>query len=272
MSLPPPRYDHTLVTGASAGLGRLFAERLAPRARRLTLTARREGRMLELAAALEARHPGLRCRVIALDLAQPGAGTRLAAAVREGGAPPLDLLVNNAGFGRHGAFEQFSWEDWRRMLELNVIAPTGLLHAFWDDLRAVPGRGAINVASAAGFQPVPWFAVYSATKAYLRSVSNALACEAQGHGTRLLSLCPGSTETEFHGVAQLDTVFLKPKMGAARVVDEGLAAYEKGKRELVTGLRNRIVAVAAARAPLPLVLALAGRYGRRRSPPQAAGP
>ncbi len=266
MSLPAPRYDHTLITGASAGLGRLFAERLAPRARLLTLTARRDDRLRALAADLEARHPGLRCRVVALDLGEPGAATRLAAAVREGGAPAVDLLVNNAGFGRHGGFDQFPWDDWRRMIDLNVMAPTELLHAVWDDLRAVPGRGVINVASAAGFQPVPWFAVYSATKAYVRSLSNALAREARGHGTRVLSLCPGSTATEFHDVAQLETVYTKARMPAAEVVDAGLAAYEKGKRELVTGWRNRLVAVVAARVPLGLVLTLAGRYGARRAP------
>lgn len=264
MTYPAPRWDHVLVTGASAGIGVAFAEALAPRARLLTLTARREDRLRALAARLEAAHPGLACHVVPADLGAEGGASAFLAALRAFGSPPVDVLVNNAGYGRHGAWDEFPWDDWERMFRLNMVAAAQLLHAFWPDLTAVPGRGALNIASAAGFQPIPWFAGYSATKAFLRSLSNALSAEARAHGTRILSVCPGPTTSEFGQVAGSDFGVMKARMSAESVVELALRAYAKGRPEVVTGRQNALVAAVASRVPLRLVLAVTARMARRR--------
>jgi short-subunit dehydrogenase len=259
-----------LITGASSGIGRAFAEALAPRARRLTLTARREERLKDLAAALE-RRCDLRCVVAVADLAATDGPSRLVTSLRDGAAPPVDLLVNNAGFGKHGAFGSRSWEEWRAMFQVNMIAAAELLFRLWDDLRATPGRGAINVASAAGFQPMPWFAGYAATKAFLRSLSLALNKEARRTGTRILSLCPGPTRTEFGRIAGSSSRSGGPSMTAERVASIALGAYERGRSEVVPGALNRLGAAIAPRAPLRLVVAGAGLIGRRAAPDEFLG-
>lgn len=268
--LPRPLYDHVLVTGASSGLGLSFAEQLAPRARLLTLTARRGDRLEALAARLEAAHE-VRCRVVPADLTAPGEVARLAAAVR-GADLAVDVLVNNAGFGKHGGFDDFDWEDWDGLVRLNVLAATELLFRFWDELRAVPGRGAINVASLAGFMPIPWFAVYAASKAYLRSLSNGLSAEARASGTRVLSVCPGPTTTEFGRVSEADTSLTKHSMSSDEVVTLVLRAYAAGRREIVTGAKNRAMALLAPRLPSELILRVAAKVGRRERTPRRRSP
>jgi hypothetical protein len=268
MALPAPRFDHALITGASSGIGWAFAEMLAPRAKLLTLTARREERLLELAAALEQRG-GARCRVVPLDLAAPDAAARLVDLLHAPGRPPVDLLVNNAGFGRYGSWARTPWPVYEDMLRVNVVAVAELLHRLWGELTSVPGRGAINVASTAGFQPMPWFAAYAATKAFVRSLSAALSAEARARGARITALCPGPTHTEFGRVAGAHWKPRGMSLSPEEVARRGLAAYERGKVECTPGVVNWLTSFVAPRAPLALTLAATRALGRKVAAPEA---
>ncbi len=260
MSLAPARYDHCVVTGASSGLGREFAEQLARRgARRLTLVARREERLLEFAAGWRGR-PELSISVAALDLAEPEGPGRLLEILRSRPAAPVDLLVNNAGFGRYGGFEESPWDDHRRMYQLNMITPLELMHGLWPELTGGHGRGVINVASTAAFQPIPFFTSYAATKAFLRSASDGLAGEARARGTRMLALCPGPVPTEFGAIAGSKFRVRKTSTSPQEVVESALAAYEAGRVEWIPGGMNRVLRFAVRFAPLRPTLYLSSRF------------
>ena len=257
MPLAPARYDHCLVTGASAGLGWVFAEQLVARgAKLLTVVARREERLVELATRLAAGPAGapVEVRPVVVDLAEPDGPARLLEALRRSGVPPVDLLVNNAGFGRYGGFMERGWDDHLRMYQLNMLTPAALVHALWDDFAAVPGRGVIQVASTAAFQPIPYFTSYAATKAFLRSLSEGLWGEARPAGVRMLTLCPGPVPTEFGQVAGTNFRVRTVATGAGTVVRQALDAYERGRAELIPGFTNRALRCAVRFAPLRLLL------------------
>ena len=258
MSLPPARYERCLITGASSGLGAEFARQLAPRAGRLVLVARRRDRLEALAGELCEAY-GVACRVEPADLAESAEAESLLARLRESGDGEIDLLVNNAGFGRVGRLDAFPPEDFERMASLNVSALTTLTLRSWPVLTAVPGRGVIHVASCAGFQPIPYFAVYAATKAYVRSLSNGLAVEGRPAGTRVLSLCPGPVATEFGDVAGLRGASLKGAGTSPAVVRTGIRAYERGRMEVIPGWQNRLLAYSTRFVPVALTARLAGR-------------
>ncbi|MBP7147151.1 MAG: SDR family NAD(P)-dependent oxidoreductase [Acidobacteria bacterium] len=272
MRFAPASYRHCVVTGASSGIGWAFAEGLAPRARLLTLAARRRERLEQLAAELRARH-AVECRIVVVDLAVPAGPEQLLAALREPGMPPVDLLVNNAGFGRHGGYGEFPWADFERMIQLNATTCAALIRGLWDELAAAPGRGVINVASTAGFQPIPHFVVYAATKAFLRSLSLGLAGEARRRGVRVLAVSPGPVPTEFGRIAGSRLRVAKARIPAERVVRAALAAYERGKLEVVPGWLNKVMAV-ASRAPaswvVPVSAVVAGQVVRKDSPAAAS--
>lgn len=249
MRFPPARFDHCLITGASAGLGAEFARQLAPRAKRLTLAARREDRLRDLAAELAAQHQ-IEAIVEVVDLGTLDGPARLLGALAAPGAPPVDLLVNNAGFGRHRAFEDDPWSVQQEMVLLNAVAMAHLVHGLWAGLSAAPGRGVINVVSTAAFQPIPFFAMYGATKAFMRSFSAGVGQEAREKGVRMLSLCPGPVPTEFGERAQTEWAIAKLKTAPEVVVRHGIRAYEAGRREAIPGLMNRLVAGVSQRLPL----------------------
>ena len=189
-----------LITGASAGIGLEFALRLAERGYDLILVARRRDRLLELAAQVRSGHGEVRAEVIAADLSGAASAATVAAEVARLGMH-VDLLVNNAGFGTHGYFETLSTEREHEEIALNVATLVGLTHAFLPAMLARGRGGVINVASTAAFQAVPYMAVYGATKAFVRSFSEALYEEVRGRGVRVLALCPGPTATEFFDTA-----------------------------------------------------------------------
>jgi len=186
-----------LVTGASSGIGRAFAEALARRGLDLVLTARRGERLEELAQTLRQRD-GVETRVIPHDLGRAGAAEELAAAVAD---LELGVLVNNAGFGAFGPMTSLPAARVREMVELNCVAPAVLAHALLPAMTA-RGRGAVVfVGSVAGMLPVPHHALYGATKAFDNALGEALHEELRAGGIDVLALAPGSTETEFHGRA-----------------------------------------------------------------------
>lgn len=242
------RGKRALVTGASAGIGRALATGLAQRGVDLVITARRGPELAALAADLTAAH-GVAVETVTCDLGAPGGAASLWAAASAG--RPLDLLINNAGFGTFRAFATTPWARDAEMLQLNVTSLVELCHHFVAAHRA---RGAgtsyvLNVASIAAFQAVPHFANYGATKAYVRSFSEALHYELADAGVVVTCLAPGGTASEFHGVAGAGNYgkLANASMLSAEVVAEvGLRGLAGGKKTVIPGVLNRM-SIAAMR-------------------------
>lgn len=227
-----------LVTGASAGLGEVFAHRLARRGMHLVLSARREERLRALAGRLEAEH-GVRALPLPADLSLPGAAPRLwAEASRD---RPIHLLVNNAGFGAQGRFDEVPLPRLVEMVQVNCTAPLELAHLALPEMRRRGEGGIVNVASLAAFQAIPRIATYAASKAFVLSLSRSLWAENRDAGVRVLALCPGRTPTEFQAVA--GTGNAEGAFGArtpGQVVDAALRALERGRGHVVPGLENHL--------------------------------
>ena len=251
------RKQTTLITGASAGLGVEFARRLAARGSDLVLVARREDRLTKLAAELEAAH-GITATVIPMDLSRPGAGAELAAQ-----APPVTSLINNAGFGTWGQFQDESAERYHDEIALNVGALVGVTRAFIEPLQAY-GKGVlVNVASVAAYQPVPKMAVYAATKAFVLSFTEALWQESRSTGLRVLCLSPGATETEFFDVVGTDDADGgAPRQTPEQVIDVALKTLDRRNPppSVVSGLRNHALTASSRFATRRRVAILAGSY------------
>jgi len=253
-----------VVTGASSGIGAAFARALSARGERLVLVARREDRLRALAAELGGDDRAL---VMPADLAQKGAGARIEQELVRRGVE-VDLLVNNAGVGHSSAVHEQPLDRVLGMIDLNVRAAVELTR------RVLPGmverkRGRIvNVVSTSAFQPVPFLAVYAASKAFLLSFTEALATELAGTGVRVQALCPGLTESEFQQVAGTDAVaFAKTRaMSADAVAACSLDALERGTLRVVPGFANRLMLGAQSLLPRALVRRVAGELFRPRSP------
>ncbi len=247
-----------LITGASSGIGAAMARRLAPMRTTLVLTARSEAALDALAA--EVRAAGSAAHVVALDLAAPGAADRLAAAVDALGLR-VDVLVANAGYGHTGAFEAQDADDLDAMLGLNVVALTALIRRIGAQIPR--GGGVLTVASTAAFQPVPYFAAYAATKAYVLSLSEALHAEWRERGVAVTCLCPGPTPTGFGARARVRASFFATGATAEGVARDGLRALARGQRRHVSGVLNRVGATAAGLVPTALLLPAVARAFRR---------
>jgi short-subunit dehydrogenase len=233
------RNQTTLITGASSGFGDLFARRLAARGSHLILVARRADRLESLAAELAAAH-GVTVTTVPMDLAEPGAGAKLAAAVAERGLS-VTSLINNAGFGTHGAFHLAEPQRITDEITLNVTSLTEITRAFLPGLRTHGGGVLLNVASIAAYQPGPTLAVYAATKAYVLSLTEAVRFESRDTGLRVMALSPGPTETEFFAVAGENADGGTRRMRPGQVVDEALRALDRRHppASLITGRANR---------------------------------
>ncbi|MDQ1683505.1 MAG: uncharacterized protein QOC82_242 [Frankiaceae bacterium] len=248
-----------LVTGASAGIGRELAKVLAREGHDLVLVARRQAELDALAAELKQQY-GADSRVVPADLAEPSAASQVFEAL--GPESVVDVLVNNAGFGGHGAFASRDRDADMRMVAVNVVALTDLTKLVLPGMVA-RGRGRVlNVASTAAFQPGPFMAVYYATKAYVLSLSEALAEEVSGTGVTVTCLCPGVTDTEFHAVAGTDAQPLTQgplSMSAAAVAESAYKAMMRGKRLVIPGLHNKFGAASIRLAPRGAVLKIVRR-------------
>lgn len=256
----------TLITGASEGLGREFADLAAAEGRGVILSARQEDKLQALAADLRGRY-GVEVVVIPADLAMPGEPERLwaqATAERE-----IDVLVNNAGLGRNGEFADPSgWSRERASIEVNITAATILMKSA---VVAMAERGSgrvLNVASAAGFLPGPHMAVYHATKAYFLSLSEAVAAELVGTGVTVTALCPGATQTNFFAAddAVKATILTRmfPLPSARSVAVMGWAAMKEGRRIRVTGLVNWLFTFSPRLFPRRFIAWLTGQFLKRR--------
>jgi short-subunit dehydrogenase len=234
-----------LITGASAGLGEEFARQFARwGAAHLILTARRDDRLAQLKAVLLAEHPGLRVDTIVADLASTGGVANLISALEQQEAAP-DIVINNAGFGDLGVLETSDPAKIEAMLALNVTALTLLSRWAINPMLAKKSGWICNVGSTAGLLPLPSFAVYGATKAYVNSFSEALRAELHSSGVFVTALLPGPVETEFGQVASRSNSrrrFSPPAflcVDKADVVRETLQAMARGQGRLIPGLLVR---------------------------------
>jgi short-subunit dehydrogenase len=246
-----------LVTGASSGLGVAFAKILASWGADLVLTARREENLQALAKTLREAH-GVDVKVVVLDLSEPDGATKLWDA-SEGSGLAVDLLVNNAGGGIHKNFTDVPWEKLLRQLQLNVVSLTELTHRFTRAM-LTRGRGwVLNVSSIGAYTPSPTYATYSAGKAYVRDMSEAIAHELRGTPVRVCCLCPGGTLTEFHQAAghELPKVFRATFMSADDCARIGLDALLSGRRNIISGFSNAVSMFLLRFLPRRLIVALA---------------
>ncbi|HEY1350890.1 MAG TPA: SDR family oxidoreductase [Ktedonobacteraceae bacterium] len=257
-----------LVTGASSGIGLVFARALAERGMSLALVARSEERLHTLATEL-AQQYAIRTEVIPADLGQQTAARQVYQEVKARGLS-IDLLVNNAGFATNGAFETLAPERDHEQVMVDVTAVVDLTHAFIPELlKHAPGTAIINVASTAGFQPLPYMAVYGASKAFVLSFSEALAEEYRRRGLRVLALCPGATETPFFDVAG-EAASVGRRRTPEQVVATGLRALEQGRSVAIDGSFNALLARVPRLFPRRFVARIAGYSVRPRQVPGAA--
>ena len=250
-----------LVTGASSGIGAELAKLCAADGYNLVLVARREDRLAQLAATLAGTH-GIQARVLAADLADPAAPPVIFAQIR---GEPIDILINNAGFGLAGPFRQTDWAAESRLLQVNVVALAHLTKLCVPDMVARRTGRILNVASTAAFVPGPFMAMYYASKAFVVSFSHAVASELKGTGVTVTVLCPGPTRTEFEAVAGLGetNLFRGATMTAADTAREGYAAMMAGKAEWIAGARNRWMIRGTRLAPRTILAEVARRLNSR---------
>jgi short-subunit dehydrogenase len=256
-----PMGTTAVVTGASSGIGREFAHRLAERGADLVLVARRKERLDALAAELTTRY-GTVCTVVALDLSEADAATALLDTLA-GRKITVSTLVNNAGFGNHGFLTTIEPAKLDSEIAVNVAAVVSLTRAFLRQLLASGGGALVNVASTAGFQPVPRMAVYGATKAFVLSFTQAVWFEAKGSGLKVTALCPGPVDTEFVDVADNADAMVGAMETAQQVVAAALRSLDRRTTPAVTITRglNAIQAKAVGFAPRRFVVDLSGRLG-----------
>jgi short-subunit dehydrogenase len=237
--------QRALVTGASGGIGADIARALARRGANLVLAARRADKLEAVAAELRAAH-GITAEILTSDLSAPGAAADLWTRATAGG--PVDILINNAGFGHFRAFGEVAVARETDMLQLNVVALVELSHAFITAHRERPrDRPAylMNVSSIAAWQAVPHFSTYAASKVFVRSFSEALYYEQRGKAVRVHCLCPGGTTTEFHataGAGNYGWLANASMLPSDAVAEAGVAAMLRGKKTLVTGVLNKLSA------------------------------
>jgi short-subunit dehydrogenase len=258
---------NALITGASAGIGREFARQLGGRARSLILIARREQRLSELRNELNRQYPKLTVSFRKIDLADLAQLTELLAWLdRE--RIDVDLLINNAGLGDSGAFATSDPIRNEQMTLVNIVALTALTRHLLPQMIAKSRGGILNVSSSAGFLPIPDFAVYAATKAYVTSFSEALRAELRGTGVSVCALCPGPVHTEFQEVAkrpgaEADTGPEFVFVPVEQVVCDALYALEVDRPLVIPGVPIKLGMFLVRITPMP-ILRLLSRLSPRR--------
>lgn len=252
-----------LVTGASAGIGRAFAVGLAARGHNLVLVARDAGRLEELAAELSAAH-GVAADVLAADLLTD-AGIAAVEARLGDVDHPVDLLVNNAGFGTYGRFAELDVAREVQEVELNVVALLRLTHAALGTMEQRRSGAILNVASLAAYQPNPISATYGATKAFVHSFTHAVREEARGTGVTVMLVCPGYTHTEFHERAGLGPTDVPEFVwqSADAVVAAALRDLDRGRSVSIPGVLNQTAAAFSSVTPAGITRRVAGLVIKR---------
>lgn len=245
-----------LITGASAGIGVALAEELGKGGTNLVLTARRKDRLDALAQRLVSAYK-VKTEVVTADLADPAAPEKIFT-FTQSKEIKIDILINNAGFGKYGEFPAVEKERLLDMVQVNCTAVVHLTHLFLQGM-VVRRRGDVLIlASTASFQAVPYISTYAATKAFDLLFAEGLAEEMKPYGIRVCALCPGSTESEFHVVAGQDK-FIRQRESAQKVAQTGLQALAAGKSYVIPGLGNYLGAHGERLVPRRFVTRIAAR-------------
>jgi short-subunit dehydrogenase len=252
----------TLITGASSGIGAAFAHKFAALGRNVFLVSRSEEKLITICNEL-GRISGIRAQYFALDLTQPEAPARLFEETKKRGLE-IDTLVNNAGFGSMGYFDKLDLDRELEIIELNVTALVDLTYRFILPMRDRKQGTIINVASTAGFQPVPFMATYAASKAFVLTFSEALWEENRRFGVHVMALCPGVTETNFFDAARMDRPPMRGSQTPEEVVETAIRGLRRKKTVIISGWLNRLTVFAERFFPRSVVLKITGKALRRR--------
>jgi len=250
-------FDSILITGASGGLGEEFARQLVFSCNQMILVARREDRLVDLTASLKKQNPDLDVLYFVVDLTSIFERQEFIDMLLENGAS-VDLLINNAGLGDYRMFADSEWEKVDQMLQLNMTALTHLTHSLIPQMRERRSGAIINVSSLASLLPMPEFAVYAATKAYVTSFSEALRLELKGESIPVMALCPGPVHTEFGSVAMpADSSVLPGRdifyVDKSVVVSKALNGLIRYKARVYPGWQVALVAAGVSLLPLVAV-------------------
>jgi short-subunit dehydrogenase len=243
----PQNFKNVLITGASQGIGRALAESFAKRGANLLLVSRSEGRLREVAQALEKKYPHIRAQVCAMDLAKSDSAKKLKSFCEDNNFA-VDTLVNNAGYGVWGKFSELSLQEQLDCLQVNSTSLVQLTYEFLPLLKAnaKPGQARIlNVSSMTAYQAIPTFAIYAASKAFVLSFSRAIHHELKPEGVVVTALVPGTTESGFidrAGIKHTEDKAKKVMMTAEVVAEVGVRALEAGKIEVIPGGLNILMA------------------------------
>jgi short-subunit dehydrogenase len=246
-----------LVTGASSGIGYELAKLFARDGYGLVLVARDRQRLIRMADEFN-RSFGIDAKIIAKDLSSPTAAEEIIKELQQSSIR-IDVLVNNAGYGVYGRFAETALDEEVRMMQVNMVSLTDLTKRLLPYMIQKKEGRIMNVASAGGFVPGPFFAVYYATKAYVISFSEALNEELRGTGITVTALCPGATETGFQKRAQVeDTILYSPwkMMDAGTVARIGYRGMMKGKAVVIPGLLNKLMIFSTRFGPRSFVARL----------------
>ena len=256
-----------VVTGASRGIGAAYARLLASRGYDLLLVSRDEARLTHLSHELETNHR-IQAHVFVADLAQPDAAHQLFVESRQYRQTP-EMLINNAGFGLYGEFVSHPLPRIQEMLHVHVRTVVESIRLFLPGMIERGSGIIINVASIAGLLPIPHFAEYAATKAFLVSFSEALAEEVRPTGVVVQACCPGQTETDFHITSGFRPSSLLPMQSADQVAHTSLAALPNKHPVVTIGWQGKLAAWTMKWLPRMFLIRTAGRLIR---PGTGSGP
>lgn len=236
-----------MVTGASRGIGAAYARALSAAGYDVLLVSRDKPRLEALASELSGQY-GIVATTAVMDLSETGAAHRLFTAARSH-RDAVDLLINNAGFGLYGPFVETPMARIQEMLCLHINTIVESMRLFLPGMIERGSGGIINVASTAGFFPVPYLAEYAATKAFLITLSESMAEEVRPYGVKIQACCPGTTETDFHAAAGFRPRWSLGTATPAQVVARSLSALRKGQVVVTIGWNGRLLALLGRWAP-----------------------
>jgi short-subunit dehydrogenase len=260
----------TLITGASGGIGEALASRFAERKHNLLLVARNATKLEAQCRQLTEKY-GIQAQYIAADLATPAAPVQIFAETQQRGLE-VAVLINNAGIGSGGEFSQLALDAELGLIQLNISALVALTHLFLPPMQARKSGTIVNVASMAAFMPIPYMATYAASKAFVRSFTEAITQECTPHNVQVLLLFPGLTKTNFNEAAGLtnevgkglNTEYTSATQTPEQVADEALKALDAGKQAIISGRMNRLGAKMLALVPGPVIAkSMANNYRKK---------
>jgi short-subunit dehydrogenase len=252
----------TLITGASSGIGETFARRLAAQGKNVLLVARSEEKLASICNELGREH-GVQAQYVAMDLTAEGAGARLFDETAKRGLE-VETLINNAGFGSMGDFVKLDLATELKMVDLNIKALVDLSYRFLSPMRERRRGAIINVASTAGFQPVPFMTTYAATKAFVLSFSIGLWEENRPFNVLVMALCPGVTETNFFEAGHIDKPPMRISQTPDEVVETALRGLKRRKSHIISGWSNYLLTESERLVPRRLVARVVGSALRPR--------